>query len=413
METVIKIENLSKKYKLRAYQGYSTIRDAITGLFKSSVDLITENKIYQTLKKDEFWALKNISFEVKQGEVVGVIGPNGAGKSTLLKILTGITEPTSGRGVVKGRIGSLLEVGTGFHAELSGRENVFLNGAILGMRKKEIQKKFDDIIAFAEVEKYIDTPIKRYSTGMQVRLAFAVAAHLNPDILLVDEVLAVGDASFQKKCLGKMEEVTSKTGRTILFVSHDLDAIARLCTRTILLYKGEILDQGNTQKVINTYLSQDANLSAVVEYPSVQGKKADITKISILDKDKKPCAHIPLNENFYIKVHFKVNEPINNAIFGISFYTQAELLLSSFESDKIGKLNNYTSGEYETIIEIPKFVFNIGQYYFSVSLRTYMEKIDNKQNLNFEIIDFSDTQRHKIKRDGKLAMILNYNTNKL
>lgn len=245
MQNVITVENISKRYFLGGTRSHSTLRDLITDVFKSPL----RNK-----DTSEFWALKDISFNLKQGDTLGIIGKNGAGKSTLLKILSRITKPTSGRARIKGRVASLLEVGTGFHAELSGRENIFLNGAILGMRRREILRKFDEIVAFAEVEKFIDTPVKHYSSGMYMRLAFAVAAHLEPEILIIDEVLAVGDSEFQKKCLGKMDEV-SKTGRTIIFVSHQMGSIAHLCRKAILLDKGSLVMEDKSGAVIEHYIN--------------------------------------------------------------------------------------------------------------------------------------------------------------
>src|SRR5579863_9021134 len=238
MEPVIKIENLGKKYSLRhhAKEGYLTMRDMIADKIKSAVT--GKKEAEKRNYSEEFWALKNVSFEINKGDRIRIIGRNGAGKSTLLKILSRITEPTTGRVTIEGRVSSLLEVGTGFHPELSGRENIFLNGAILGMSKSEIESKFDEIVAFSEVEKFLDTPVKRYSSGMYVRLAFAVAAHLDPDILILDEVLAVGDSQFQKKCLGKMEDVAASQGRTVLFVSHNMGMIARLCKHSLLLEGG-------------------------------------------------------------------------------------------------------------------------------------------------------------------------------
>ncbi len=253
MKSIIELKNVSKKYRLNHQPGtYSSLRDDIVSFFKKGFQ-----------KSEEFWALKNISFEIQPGEVLGVIGKNGAGKSTLLKILSRITPPTTGEIKLRGRVGSLLEVGTGFHPELSGRENIFLNGAILGMSRKEIQKKFDDIVDFSGVEKFLDTPVKFFSSGMYVRLAFAVAAHLETDILLVDEVLAVGDAEFQKKCLGKMEEVTRKQGRTILFVSHNMGAIHSLCRRAVLLDQGKIEFDGPAPETVSHYLN--TNLGADLE----------------------------------------------------------------------------------------------------------------------------------------------------
>ncbi len=286
-DAIIRVEGLGKRYRLgasRSNERYTALRDVISenvrGVFKklkseklksanglASADLsisesqrlsvsdvsISESPNLSVSSKDEFWALKDVSFEVKQGEVLGIIGRNGAGKSTLLKILSRITEPTKGRIKIRGRVASLLEVGTGFHPELTGRENIFLNGAILGMHRSEIKAKFDEIVAFAEVEKFLDTPVKRYSSGMYVRLAFAVAAHLEPEILVVDEVLAVGDAEFQKKCLGKMESVATKEGRTVLFVSHNMGAVNQLCSRALLLSSGTLAASGTSEQMIKLY----------------------------------------------------------------------------------------------------------------------------------------------------------------
>jgi lipopolysaccharide transport system ATP-binding protein len=259
-DTVIKVKNLSKKYIIghQQQERYTTLRDSIATGAKGLLKPFQRGKSQVVdSSSEEFWALKDVSFEIKQGDRVGIIGRNGAGKSTLLKILSRITEPTNGSIRIKGRIASLLEVGTGFHPELTGRENIFLNGAILGMGKVEIQRKFDEIVAFSEVEKFLDTPVKRYSSGMYVRLAFAVAAHLEPEILIVDEVLAVGDVQFQKKCLGKMENVASE-GRTVLFVSHNMAAIRTLCSTAILLNKGAINCIGSTSECLTIY--EDGNL---------------------------------------------------------------------------------------------------------------------------------------------------------
>ena len=250
MKPIIRVEGLSKRYRIGArHQSYGTLRERIAAMVRMPLDRLSQNG---KATNDLIWALKDVSFEVQQGETIGVIGRNGAGKSTLLKVLSRITEPTSGRAMIWGRIGSLLEVGTGFHPELTGRENIYLNGAILGMTRRDIQQRFDEIVAFAEIEKFIDTPVKRYSSGMYVRLAFAVAAHLEPEILIVDEVLSVGDAAFQKKCLGKIGEFAND-GRTVLFVSHNMAAVSKLCLRTILLDSGRIEVQGPTNEVVDKY----------------------------------------------------------------------------------------------------------------------------------------------------------------
>lgn len=254
-DIAVKVEGLSKRYQLgTAGAADVTLRDAISGYARSLVGR-GRSAGNRNAATEEFWALRDVSFEVKQGEVVGIIGRNGAGKSTLLKILSRITEPTRGRISINGRVSSLLEVGTGFHPELTGRENIFLNGAILGMGRREIRAKFDEIVEFAEVERFLDTAVKRYSSGMYVRLAFAVAAHLEPEILVVDEVLAVGDLEFQKKCLGKMSEF-SKTGRTVIFVSHDLNSVLRLCPSSILFRSGQLILKGDSSRVVEEYKTQ-------------------------------------------------------------------------------------------------------------------------------------------------------------
>ncbi len=257
MKPIIRVENISKKYRLGLSQTpYSTVRESLMSAVKFPLKAFRRNGASND--ENTLWALKDVAFEVQPGEVLGIIGRNGAGKSTLLKILSRITEPTSGKIELFGRVGSLLEVGTGFHPELTGRENIFLNGAILGMRQAEIAKKFDEIVDFAEIEKFIDTPVKFYSSGMYTRLAFAVAANLEPEILIVDEVLAVGDADFQKKCLGKMHQVSEKEGRTVLFVSHNMSAVQSLCTKLILLRDGQVAACGNTGDIIKEYLNKDS-----------------------------------------------------------------------------------------------------------------------------------------------------------
>ena len=264
-DIAIQVEGLSKYYRIGKRGGHLTLKDSLAKFCRRAFNLFK----FQNNRKDDFrdtnnaiWALSDVSFEVKKGEIIGIIGRNGAGKTTLLKILSRITEPTEGYAEINGRVGSLLEVGTGFHPELTGRENIYLNGAILGMKRAEIDHKFDNIVAFAEIEKFLDTPVKRYSSGMYVRLAFAVAAHLEPEVLMVDEVLAVGDTAFQKKCVGKMGDV-AKEGRTVLFVSHNMAAIANLCKRCILLENGKIVMNDQPETVINHYLSTVSEFSLI------------------------------------------------------------------------------------------------------------------------------------------------------
>ena len=295
MESIIEVKNLGKKYNI-AHQrgGYVALRDVLTNILKNPFRF-AKDKTKKSLgigTKEEFWALNDVNFEVNKGEVIGIIGKNGAGKSTLLKILSKITPPTTGEIKISGRVGSLLEVGTGFHPELTGRENIFLNGAILGMTRHEIAKKFDQIVEFSGIEKFLDTPVKYYSSGMYVRLAFSVAAHMEPDILIVDEVLAVGDAEFQKKCLGKMEEVTKQEGRTILFVSHNMSAIQNLCQRCILLKEGKVEVLGETEIVVKQYLnvmSKNTEDIPLVDRKRTTQKatlRAKLTGIEIIEQSK-------------------------------------------------------------------------------------------------------------------------------
>jgi ABC-type polysaccharide/polyol phosphate transport system ATPase subunit len=314
---IISVENLGKKYLLRhqaAGRRYVALRDVIADKAKSFFKKlkpenlkfqknsgISESQPVSVSTKEEFWALKDVSFEVKQGEAVGIIGRNGAGKSTLLKLLSRITEPTTGRICLRGRVASLLEVGTGFHPELTGRENIFLNGAILGMHRTEIKKKFDEIVAFAEVEKFLDTPVKHYSSGMYMRLAFAVAAHLEPEILIVDEVLAVGDAQFQKKCLGKMQDVSQREGRTVLFVSHNMSAISELTQRCVYMEAGEIKANGATPAMVQKYLSFAAETGGVFQSCSTQSPRVDRIEIKTSRPNQVQISGEPLEIDFTIE----------------------------------------------------------------------------------------------------------------
>ncbi len=305
-QPVIAVEKLGKRYHLAHQRQADTLRDTLAktvrGLFSGGASAAAE----------EFWALRDVSFDVKQGDVVGIIGRNGAGKSTLLKVLSRITEPTTGRAVIRGRIASLLEVGTGFHPELSGRENIFLNGAILGMTRAEIARKFDEIVAFAEVERFLDTQVKHYSSGMYVRLAFAVAAHLEPEILIVDEVLAVGDAQFQKKCLGKMNEVARNSGRTVLFVSHNTAALQAICRTGLWLQQGQVVQHGPIGECLSAYLAS-GNESAA--FKPVNAAKPHITSVSL---DRAALATGRLR----ISVGFKSPFPLGCPVVGITLHSR-------------------------------------------------------------------------------------------
>jgi lipopolysaccharide transport system ATP-binding protein len=306
--TVIQVDRLSKLYHI-GHSGkivkYKTLRETITGAFSAPLRCLRKNSKDQNI--EIIWALKDVSFEIQDGEVVGIIGHNGAGKSTLLKILSRITEPSEGTVDIYGRVGSLLEVGSGFHNELTGRENIFLNGAILGMKKAEIEKKFDEIVDFSGVEKFIDTPVKHYSNGMYLRLAFSVAAHLEPDILLVDEVLAVGDAEFQKRCLGKMSDVAN-AGRTVLFVSHQMAAIQNLCKRTILLDNGKILMDGDTESVIKEYMNSSIKRSQISlsERPDRTGSgEIRFSKVTLKNREKEPIDFFRSGDYAVLAVEFE------------------------------------------------------------------------------------------------------------
>jgi lipopolysaccharide transport system ATP-binding protein len=321
-QPIISIRNISKRYLLGESIRHDTLRDRLADTAKRFFRRPTPSNSSYALEANpaEFWALKDVSFDIQPGEVVGIIGRNGAGKSTLLKILSQITEPTEGEIRLRGRIASLLEVGTGFHPELTGRENIFLNGAILGMTQTEIKKKFEEIVAFAEIEKFLDTPVKRYSSGMYVRLAFAVAAHLDPEVLIVDEVLAVGDATFQKKCLGKMGEVSGR-GRTVLFVSHNMQAVSTLTKRAILLTKGELTKFGRTSDVIASYLKLNEKQSdAYIAAPST--KKALITRAKIYTSE--PANVHQCGKTFVVEFEINFPHPVKNAAFSFQLVDELD-----------------------------------------------------------------------------------------
>ena len=318
-QPVITVEGLGKRYTLHHQARSGLLRDRLAGLLRNPFRRAKD--VRDTA--EEFWALRDVNFSVNQGDVVGIIGRNGAGKSTLLKILSRITEPTTGRITIHVRIASLLEVGTGFHGELSGRENIFLNGAILGMKRAEIRAKFDEIVAFAEVEKYLDTPVKHYSSGMYVRLAFAVAAHLEPEILIVDEVLAVGDVAFQKKCLGKMQDVARTEGRTVLFVSHNLPMIRQLCTSAILLENGSLVEHGATSSILAAYAHRLANagpLHVPKPGPDLQ-KRAYVSGLAVENIAGQPFAFAYIGEAWRVRIRVIAARPLQNFVCALGLMT--------------------------------------------------------------------------------------------
>ena len=373
-EVVIAVENLSKRYLIehtsgsQGYKRYTTLRDVIghelRNFARKALEAARGPKTSQAREIEEFWALKDVSFQVKQGEVLGIIGRNGAGKSTLLKILSRITDPTKGRIRLRGRVGSLLEVGTGFHPELTGRENIFLNGAILGMARREISKKFDEIVAFAGVERFLDTPVKRYSSGMHVRLAFAVAAHLEPEILVVDEVLAVGDSEFQRKCLGKMDEVSRKEGRTILFVSHNLAAVAEMADRALLLESGSIILDSTVSETISTYLSKGSKKASYIRPLAQGGISPHISRVEVSTSDSNGVQRFgePLEVRFWIE-HLR---PMGRAYLSFQIVNQFQQPAVQAFDPELMFASQF--GSSSLVCRFPKLHLNVGQFY----LRAYL-----------------------------------------
>ncbi|MFC1892238.1 polysaccharide ABC transporter ATP-binding protein [Thermodesulfobacteriota bacterium] len=422
-DTVIKVENLGKKYLIshQAPERYSTLRDALANKAKS----ITQ-KILSPLDKsshensiEDFWALKDVSFKIKQGEAMGIIGRNGAGKSTLLKILSRITEPTTGRFSIKGRVASLLEVGTGFHPELTGRENIYLNGSILGMSRQEIKNKFDEIVAFAEIEKFLDTPVKRYSSGMYVRLAFAVAAHLEPEILLVDEVLAVGDAEFQKKCLGKMGDVVGE-GRTVLFVSHNMNSIQQLCNCILHIGKGQILNYSkNVPDVIHNYLKveTDAVSSWYNDGTSFQNDYFMPNSFFIGDSDGNPIS-MPINNNQPFYVYIDANclklSPALQVGFRLNTSDGIELFRSHFNDTPELHWPKLTRGHLQLKALHPLHLLNEGEYSLELICALRGTQWISQPGLNAPLIwlqiqgGLSESPMWNHKRPGLLAPILQW-----
>jgi lipopolysaccharide transport system ATP-binding protein len=373
-ETAIKVENVSKLYKL-GYVGSGTFRDDVKYYFdklrgkRSEAELIAETNDRENKGNSEYvWALKDINFEVKRGEIWGVIGKNGAGKSTLLKILSKITSPTEGSVKYKGRIASLLEVGTGFHGELTGRENIYLNGAVLGMTKSEIKSKFDEIVDFAGVERYVDTPVKRYSSGMTVRLGFAVAAHLEPEILIVDEVLAVGDAEFQKKAIGKMQDISAGGGRTVLFVSHNMASVRKLCKKALLMRNGKIAMIDDVERVVDNYLSSEAKQIFKQEWELKDAPGNDFVRIK---KVEVKAAENHILENFDVKTPLEISiEFYNNYAVSDKVYTS--LHLCSQEGlclfDVGSEIKAMKNGLIKNTLHIPANLLNDGSYFINFNI---------------------------------------------
>ncbi|MBI4633956.1 MAG: ABC transporter ATP-binding protein [Deltaproteobacteria bacterium] len=395
-DPAMRVENLGKRYRIGSVNERNktfreAVTDKITAPWRSMKNVFRKQADTGEERSDHIWALKDVSFEVKHGEVVGIIGRNGAGKSTLLKILSRITEPTEGRVVMRGRVGSLLEVGTGFHSELTGEENIYLSGTILGMRSNEVSRKFDEIVAFAEVEKFIYTPVKHYSSGMYMRLAFAVAAHLEPEILVVDEVLSVGDAQFQKKCLGKMELV-GREGRTVLFVSHNMSAIISLCQRGMLLENGRLEAMGDMHKVVTRYLSSGTALNGnFTRQGNSGGKKLEIKQASI-EKNGKICTLYYNSESMVVRITYAVLTRLTGAQIAIELLTESqECLFSTTNLDGDYEKRELDPGSYVAECPIDLQMFRQGTYYIrvtsSIPNREMLDTVDDL--LVFEVYDDS------------------------
>jgi lipopolysaccharide transport system ATP-binding protein len=400
MTDIITVDKVSKKFELGALSHETMLRERLVNLFGSFGK--------PAKPRDVLWALKNVSFRVGEGEVVGIVGRNGAGKSTLLKILSKISYPTSGRVRVSGRVSSLLEVGTGFHEELSGRENLYLNGSILGMKKKEVDAKLDEIVSFAGVERFLDTPIKRYSTGMRLRLGFSVAAHLDPDVLIVDEVLAVGDAAFQKKCLSAMEGLRSG-GRTVLFVSHNVAAVENLCSRAIWIDSGEVREDGPSRQVIASYMSafSDSQTSSDLEHITNRRGTGEVrlTEIEFLSQEGQPQPVTRSGDTLVLRLHFKTHKPVAQSSFGVRIYTELGTLVTETSTYHHGlALPDLPVGTGHIDLEIDALNLLPARYFLSfyvtdVGGRAY-DLVDRSVRLDVEMASVYGASKVKDNRSG-------------
>jgi lipopolysaccharide transport system ATP-binding protein len=408
MDTVIKIENVSKAYRLGEINTGSLGNDLHRWWTKArgkedpylKIGELNDRTVKS--KSNIVWSLKDINFDIRQGDAVGIIGRNGAGKSTLLKLLSRITAPTTGLIKAHGRIASLLEVGTGFHPELTGRENVFLNGAILGMRKHEIKRKFEEIVDFSGVERYIDTPVKRYSSGMYVRLAFAVAAYLESEILIVDEVLAVGDAEFQRKCLGKMGDVSKGEGRTVLFVSHNMSAVSTLCNKGVYLKNGQLITEGDIDKVIPSYLGDVENIERQIWEGNEGNKMLRIYKTTVYSSDKLNGFHT--NTDVFIEIEGEALEPIMDLVLGFRLWSQYEYELAYALHDDAEEDHKYfPQQKFKKVFRIPANTLAEGNYKiaFDFGVHRKMKIIENQCDLTFSLVNINGLGRKYLVSDTK------------
>jgi lipopolysaccharide transport system ATP-binding protein len=425
----IRVDKLGKRYLLahqgqRGHKNYTALRDVLTEAAMSPLRKLRrrfspkeangEPEASSRSTQEEFWALKDVSFEIKRGESVGIIGRNGAGKSTLLKLLSRITEPTTGRIELEGKVASLLEVGTGFHPELTGRENIYLNGAILGMPRAEIRRKFDEIVAFAEVERFLDTPVKHYSSGMYVRLAFAVAAHLEPDVLIVDEVLAVGDAEFQKKCLGKMQSVSEQDGRTVLFVSHNMQAVRQMCRRVIFMKQGRLIYSGEPHEAISAYLGQGAAANEavdLVDYPrngSIEGAK--LLRVRFTDTHGRLVTHLRLQDTLGIEVEIRLFKALRQFNFSMAVVHGEGLRVFSEAYSDEHELPDLAAGDYTVRFNIPMRFFKMENYFISLTLVENGRLCDDVQGLPLpEIVEENPNLPMESQRWGVLRVPVKWN----
>lgn len=399
-DVVISAEHISKQYRLGVINHGTLYRDlqswwarwrGIPDPNASVTEYLGHEQCPARIVGDRFQALDDVSFEVNRGEIIGIIGRNGAGKSTLLKVISRITAPTSGRICLKGRVASLLEVGTGFHQELTGRENVYLNGAILGMTRREVASKFDEIVAFAEIGDFIDTPVKRYSSGMYVRLAFSVAAHLESEILLVDEVLAVGDINFQKKCLGRMQEI-GKHGRTVLFVSHNISAVKQMCSKSLLIHDGKTVRVGPTSEVISDYIKHfnESHPAVYTRDPETKRGSATIMRVAVCNSEGTLTDHVELTEEFVVEVEYILAEPLSGLSVGLQIIMEDGLLTVISLSDPElvpERMKTRQPGHYKASVRIPNHILNTGRYQVRSGISSRFTIYDVVENVVFDVVD--------------------------
>ena len=417
-DVAIRVNGLGKRYRIgKRQESYKALRDVVADTCKAPARWV--NKVLRGQKSDPtnaddlVWVLRDLCFEIKHGEVVGLIGRNGAGKSTLLKILSRITRPTAGWADIHGRVGSLLEVGTGFHPELTGSENIYLNGAILGMRRAEIDGKFDEIVSFAEIDRFLDTPVKRYSSGMRMRLAFAVAAHLETEIILVDEVLAVGDARFQKKCLSKMEDV-GKKGRTVVFVSHNMPAVTRLCPRTILLDEGKVLEDGDSSKVVGAYLNSGLGTTARREWPqSAAAPGGDVTRLQsvcVRNGDGRVVESLDIRQPVAIEMDYEVNERGHKLLPHFHFYNEEGVqMFSAHDLDPEWRGRARPPGRYVSTAWIPGNLLSEGLVFVTpamIALEPFSVQFVENSVITFQVIDSVDGDSARGDWTGKMKGVV-------